>query len=56
MNTLLINSNESIGCIRCFLLRRKEKENYTLDQIHKITESSKDCWSNSVIEDRKERL
>lgn len=36
--------------------KRKGKDRYTLDQIHEITENSKSCWSNTVIEDRKERL
>ncbi len=34
----------------------KKSRKYTLNQIHKVTESSKSCWSDAVAEGRKERL
>lgn len=36
--------------------KKRKKDSHTLDQIHEVTKSSKSCWANTVIEERKERL
>ena len=35
---------------------QNKKTEYSLDEIHEMTSSSKSCWSDTVIDDRQDRL
>ena len=35
---------------------KKKVNTYTLDKIHEMTSSSKSSWSDTVIQDREERI
>lgn len=39
-----------------FQRKRIKKSRYTLDKVHELTSTSKSCWSDTVIEDREDRV